>query len=795
MNARVHPLASGRRGRRPGRPGPSWRPALEVLEDRTLLSAKLVLNGPQTLVPLPDLSVNSAATVDKSEMTIAVNPANPLNVAGFSHYIKPSYDYSQIAVFYSLDGGATWSTTLIGGTGSVDNDGQGSASTFIRFDPTITFDDDGNLYVAYGASNQFTNTKLIVGKSTDGGASFANADFRLVDTGPGYGGVDKFYLSTGPAGPGTTTQAVYVAYERNDSTGQPIMVAGSNDGGDTFTTPTAIDTFGGGSFFAGPGVGPDGELYVVWQSTTDRKIKSRVKPDGLWGSGPWDPTTAVKNLNQGLTQFSVPPQPRRGIYNTPSLDVDRSGGAHNGRAYVTWVDRIAGTNTEVFLSWSDDNGATWSSTGTTGNVEDGPGSAFHSWVAVDQASGSVNVLYRTNDGAPNTQEALTRVASSLDGGLTFTKATLSSQDSKVNVATYTGDFLDYTGFDVRDGTLHGLWSDNRGATPGSFSTNLAAYTAAGAYRSDTGTNVLVVRGDDAGMTDDTIVLRRSPANADFLEVLVNGRTEYAGLAQSVNYVTINGEGGNNRIVLQDLIPGIQVRVRGGSGNNTLVAPDMDNTWVITGQNAGYLDNAVQFFAVQNLVGGAGADTFRLHDGQGVDGTIDGGGGTNTLDYSRYTGNVLVNLQTGAATGVGGGVVHIQNVIGGNGPGYNILVGNGGNVLTGGLNTRNLLIAGASASTLVGGNDDDILIGGTTAYDTDMASLMAIMAYWTGPDDYATRVANLTSGNGVPLLDASTVTSNGGGNTLTGGLGLDLYYGSLANDTYDWNPMTETFISI
>ena len=136
-----------------------------------------------------------------------------------------------------------------------------------------------------------------------------------------------------------------------------------------------------------------------------------------------------------------------------------------------------------------------------------------------------------------------------------------------------------------------------------------------------------------------------------------------------------------------------------------------------------------------------------------------------------------------------GISHIQNVTGASdgAPGsYNILVGNGGNVLTGGSGRRNLLVAGATASQLYGSGDDDILIGGTTAYDTEanMASLQAIMAYWTGADDFATRVNNLTTGNGVPLLDATMVQSNGGGNTLQGGGGLDLFFGSLGLDIHD-----------
>ena len=240
------------------------------------------------------------------------------------------------------------------------------------------------------------------------------------------------------------------------------------------------------------------------------------------------------------------------------------------------------------------------------------------------------------------------------------------------------------------------------------------------------------------------------------------------------------------------------------GAVSLFASDGDNTWAITGQNAGTLTSSliagpVTFSGVQNLTGGAGSDTFVFADGAGVDGAIDGGGGTNSLDYSAYSSSVIVDLQTGSAAGVGSGIVNnsIQNVTGGSGGGagiYNILVGNGGNVLTGGDGRRNLLISGATASTLYGGNDDDILIAGTTAYDAEVGliSLQAIMDYWSNTaDDYATRVANLLSGNGVPLLDASMVTGNGPGNTLLGNHGgageLNLFFGSdPASQTTDYN---------
>src|SRR5207253_6599461 len=144
----------------------------------------------------------------------------------------------------------------------------------------------------------------------------------------------------------------------------------------------------------------------------------------------------------------------------------------------------------------------------------------------------------------------------------------------------------------------------------------------------------------------------------------------------------------------------------------------------------------------NLTGGAGPNGFIFSDGAGISGNLDGGSG-GSLDYSAYSSSVIVDLQTATATGVGGTIAVIQNVTGGNGGGagiYNILVGNGGNTLTGGSGRRNLLIAGASASTLNAGDDEDILIGGMTQYDMDVASLTAIMDYWSASsDDYATRV--------------------------------------------------------
>jgi hypothetical protein len=232
------------------------------------------------------------------------------------------------------------------------------------------------------------------------------------------------------------------------------------------------------------------------------------------------------------------------------------------------------------------------------------------------------------------------------------------------------------------------------------------------------------------------------------------------------------------------------------GPTTLVgSPSASNTlnagsggWKLTGHNAGSL-GPLSFTGFGNLNAGSGS-TFAFGSGASLSGTLRAGGASNTLDYSSYGGNVVVNLQTGQATGVGALAGTFGTVIGASGGGghgvYNILVGDAGAALVGGRGRRNLLIAGPQAATLTAGDRGDILIAGDTAYDRQpgMAALEAVMAEWTRTDQsYATRVQVLTRGGVVPRLSAATVHSNGGGNVLHDPSGLDWLFVRVGADSY------------
>jgi hypothetical protein len=548
------------------RRGPRTPLRVEPLEGRTLPAARLTLSGVQTLLPGANVNVSRSTETNESELIVDINPADPLNVAGFVHNTR---DLNQIQVFASADGGLTWARRLITHSPSPGADGDG-LGTGRRFDPSLKFDAAGNLFVAYGVSSA-GRTRLVVARSTDGGASFGQ--FTVVDDEPDLGvtGVDKWHLTTGPAGPGSDAQAVYVAYTLFSGFLPRVLVSGSRDGGLTFTAPAAIDdpppSFAD-VHFAIPAVGADGGLNVAWVHSPSRRILLDRDPDGLWSDAGFGTDRVVRDLTRYLFRYPVPASPRRGIFTGPVLAVDRSGGPYHGRLYVAFADGFPtpAAETDIYLASSDDGGATWTAfaPGARGNVEGTSGTDFLPWVAVDADTGGVSVAYYTTHRSPTGTEVVLRLAASTDGGATFARADLSDARSRAASADYVGEFLEYLGLAVRHGTAHGFWADNRGRNGALFAGDLDAYTASAATYNPA--NALAVTGDDGGPADDKIVLRYSPANPQFAEVWVNGRLQWAGLWASLGSITIDGGQGGDRVRVEDSFPGVTITVVGGAAS-------------------------------------------------------------------------------------------------------------------------------------------------------------------------------------------------------------------------------------
>ncbi|MGO9917135.1 MAG: beta strand repeat-containing protein [Isosphaeraceae bacterium] len=221
---------------------------------------------------------------------------------------------------------------------------------------------------------------------------------------------------------------------------------------------------------------------------------------------------------------------------------------------------------------------------------------------------------------------------------------------------------------------------------------------------------------------------------------------------------------------------------------TLVGANTTNTWSITATNEGTV-NSIAFSGFANLTGGTAMDIFVFSSGATVKGVINGGGGSDWLDYAAYTTAVTVNLSTGVATGVGGGIANIQNVRGGQGTDKltgssqgNILIGGAGaNTITGG-SGKSILIGDKGKDSVAGGSGSDILVGGYTSYDSsslanDLA-LEAILEEWQSSGSYSARISAIKSGVGPSKADklvwGTTVFDNStsDANTLTGAGGTE-----------------------
>jgi hypothetical protein len=97
-----------------------------------------------------------------------------------------------------------------------------------------------------------------------------------------------------------------------------------------------------------------------------------------------------------------------------------------------------------------------------------------------------------------------------------------------------------------------------------------------------------------------------------------------------------------------------------------------------------------------------------------------------------------------------------------------------------------LIGSQDEDYLNAGTDEDILIGGYTSHDNNLAALDAVMAVWTSADSFDDRVADLTGSGG--LLEAGvTVFDDDDDDTLIGGAGRDLIFG----DTTPWDGSMDT----
>lgn len=416
---------------------------------RVLFTAclSLLVPGSPALAQYPNVQVSDPGSTDPEEVTISINPTNPLNLAAGANI-----DY----YYYSIDGGWTWT------------EGQLTSSLGVWGDPSVVFDPDGDLYfghLSWPPDGEWID-RIVVQKSTDGGVTWSDgvgvghnppkqqdkewlaADFT---DSPWHGNIYMSWTEFDSYGSSDPDDSTRVLFSRSTAAGtawsDPIRV--SDRGGRCLDGDDTVEG-------AVPAVGAGGEIYVAWAG--------------------WDFIWFDKSTDGGLTfgrdvvvatqpggwDFNVP-----GIYRCNGLPItvcDISASPYRGNVYVLWSDQRNGTDdTDVFLIKSADGGATWGEIVRV-NDDEGPAQQFFPWITVDPTTGKIWVVfYDRRATVGNATEVW--CAMSDDGGDTFVDFRVSASAFTPTASVFFGDYINIAALDDRvypiwmrmDGTALSVW--------------------------------------------------------------------------------------------------------------------------------------------------------------------------------------------------------------------------------------------------------------------------------------------------------------------------------------------------
>jgi hypothetical protein len=225
--------------------------------------------------------------------------------------------------------------------------------------------------------------------SRDGGKTWQKEPLRLDREKPGGARSASPHLAHDGAG------RTYVVFRTKYTSGtKDVIVAGSSDGGATWSEAPEPLNRGGGAF--DPQVAADGQgrVYVVW-------FDEREKDGGKPARSPlevyfnrsedfgktWLPTDVLLSSASDTTARGA----RRRISVQPRIAIDG-----RGRVFVIWIDNRFGP-TEVFFRASEDSGKTW---GPEVNVSKGATAATSHQILVNEAGRVLVVWEDSRHGGP-----------------------------------------------------------------------------------------------------------------------------------------------------------------------------------------------------------------------------------------------------------------------------------------------------------------------------------------------------------------------------------------------------------
>ena len=435
---------------------------LTVLLGATMVVARPVQAGATLLFPSISVGANvnlSQEVGNQFEGSVAVDPSDPRRI-----FVLGRDESGNLIGARTMDGGATWTHARMGTcVCSSDKLPPGWGNT------SVTFDSYGNLFAVYLSTTARTYTDFAM--STDGGSTFTHAQALAQLT-------DQPVVAAGHG-------SVWVTYNQ----GGVNFAQGATD-----TGPGVVGTFGAAEAMPGANAGAFGDLSVGPQGQVVAAFGNRsgggpvtlsTDPDGLGPLGFQSASTVTTTAVSGFDY--LPAAPNWGVDAEAHLAWDESGGPHDGRLYLAYLDAPPSdlANTMLYIMHSDDGGTTWSAPVSV--TDDGTSAShFMPGFAVDQSTGAVGATWYDTRGDPTRVSARYFGSVSSDGGDTWApNFPLSTGTSNATFAPppppiRNTNWGDYTGLAFQDGVMVPVWADNSNSTgdnPAGASASFDLYTA------------------------------------------------------------------------------------------------------------------------------------------------------------------------------------------------------------------------------------------------------------------------------------------------------------------------------
>jgi hypothetical protein len=400
-----------------------------------------------------NLRISGSQVDPRSESDIRINFFNPNQIIAAGNDIVASGGTQ--GIYYSSDAGATWGQTSLPLL-TADN---------LQSDPAVDWTSDSTAWsVTIGV--KASTLKIRAYKSSNGGATWT-FDNTVSGT---QKGTDKEIMWVDHSAASAFKDTIYVCWRF----GNPAWVNRRTAAG--WGTPIQVS----GAESTGGAVGCSlhsnsaGDAFVFWPATGNSKIVMAKSTNGgaSWGT-PTVIATTNDSYNIGIPAFAL----RRAlIYSSGASFKDAT---HNN-VYVTWTDLSGetgcttpanepGTNaastckTRVWFARSTDGGSTWSAPVKVNNQASN-NDQFNPWLAVDETTGNLGVMYYDTVNDPNRLKADVWFQISSDHGATWgaaVKVTTAMTDETVTGANTSDQYGDYNGLSGYAGRFFPSWTDRR----------------------------------------------------------------------------------------------------------------------------------------------------------------------------------------------------------------------------------------------------------------------------------------------------------------------------------------------